>query len=260
MRIDELPRRLVILGGGFIAAELGHVFSALGSQVTVIHRGKKMLRYEDDEVAQRFTDRFAERVDLRLETHPTSVSYSDGEFKLELDCVSDDLELRASDRTVTGDALLVTAGRVPNGGQLGVGSTGVELDDEGYVITDDQLRTTAPGVWALGDIRNSAQLKHLANQDARVVSHNLAHPEDLISIDQDVVPHAVFSHPQIGSVGATERELIDQGIPYLVGRCDYGSVAYGWRSRTTGVSRRPRSTLTDWQSWVRTSSVRNPRR
>ncbi|MGB3411358.1 MAG: mycothione reductase [Microthrixaceae bacterium] len=252
MRIDELPRHLVVIGGGFIAAELGHVFSALGSKVTVIHRGAAMLRHEDVDVSQRFTDAFGEHVDLLLGARPTSVSYRDGEFRIEVtrhsatepvsaagalsaDGVFSTGERAglagsgaAADSVITCDALLVAVGRIPNGAQLGVGTSGVELDDEGYVIVDEHLRTTAPGVWALGDIWNPAQLKHLANQDARVISHNLIHPDEPISIDQDVVPHAVFSHPQIGSVGLTEAELVVQGRDYLVGRCDYAGVAYGW--------------------------------
>lgn len=228
MRVDELPRRLIIIGGGFIAAELGHVFSAFGSQTTVVHRGDRMLRHEDDDVARRFTEVFGEQVDVRLFTHPTSVSYRDGEFRLELVTTDPADPDGAKTSVITGDALLVTIGRTPNGAQLGVGATGVELDDEGYVIADKYLRTSAPGVWALGDIRNPLQLKHLANQDARVVAHNLVNPDDLVEIDQDFVPHAVFSHPQIGSVGKTERQLVAEGRPYLVGRRDYGGTAYGW--------------------------------
>jgi mycothione reductase len=127
-----------------------------------------------------------------------------------------------------GDVLLVTTGRDPNGDELGVTETGVRLDVDGYVLTDDQLRTGVPGIWALGDIRNPQQLKHLANQEQRVVTHNLLHPDDLVSIDQRVVPHAVFSHPQIGSVGRTEAELRAAGRDIVVGRRDYGGVAYGW--------------------------------
>jgi mycothione reductase len=135
--------------------------------------------------------------------------------------------------SVTGDVLLLTTGRDPNGSQLDVIATGVELDADGYVVTDDTLLTAAEGVWALGDIRNPQQLKHLANQEARVVSHNLLHPDDPIRIDQRVVPHAVFSHPQIGSVGATEMELRNAGRLFLVGRREYGDVAYGWAMEDT---------------------------
>lgn len=240
MRIDSLPEHLIILGGGFIAAELGHVFSALGSRVTVVHRGDRMLRHEDSDISARFTECFGDQVDLRLRTTACAVRHDADGFTLELVGASD-VDQHPGDGShelLRGDVLLVTTGRVPNGAQLEVGASGVELDEDGYVVTDQQLRTTAPGVWALGDIRNRFQLKHLANQEARVVSHNLLHPDDLIRIHQDVTPHAVFGHPQIGSVGATEMTLLNQERLYVTGRCDYGGVAYGWALEdTTGFAK-----------------------
>ena len=226
MRIDAVPEHLVILGGGYIAAELGHVFASFGSRVSVVHRGGRLVRHEDTEVSARFTEQFAKRVFLHLNAEARSVSYADGEFTVELDSWHPDgsntLEV------LHGDALLVSAGRVPNGGQLDVTATGVRLDDAGYVITDDTLSTGVDGIWALGDIRNPQQLKHLANQEARVVSHNLRRPDDPVRINQDVVPHAIFSHPEIGAVGEREIDLGTRRHPYRVGRSDYGSVAYGW--------------------------------
>jgi len=227
MRIDRLPEHLIVVGGGFIASELGHVFAAYGSRVTVLHRGPLLLSHEDAEVSRRFTEEFGRRVDLHLSTEVIGVEHARGRFRLLLspapghagpDCPTD----------VEGDALLITTGRVPNGAELGVGATGVGLDGDGYVITDDTLLTDAPGVWALGDIRNPRQLKHLANREAQVVSHNLLHPQDPLHLDERVVPRAVFSHPQVGSVGEREEDLQRRGHPYRVGRRGYDDVAYGW--------------------------------
>lgn len=240
MRVDALPEHLVILGGGFIAAEMGHVFSSLGSRVSVVHRGDRMLRHEDAEVSTRFTECFSERVETYFHAQVASVEHSGGRFLLEVDQDDEGVQLPGHRRCtrIEGDALLVTTGRIPNGEQLGVTRTGVQLDDDGYVVTDDQLRTGVPGIWALGDIRNPQQLKHLANQEQRVVTHNLLHPDALRSIDQRVVPHAVFSHPQVGSVGLTEIQLRAQGRMYVVGRCDYAGVAYGWALEdTTGFAK-----------------------
>lgn len=240
MRIDALPEHLIIMGGGFIAAELGHVFSALGSKVSVVHRGDRMLRHEDAEVSMRFTECFSERVDTYFHAEVSKVDHVEGRFRVQVDQAPEVVDLPGHRHCteLEGDALLVTTGRDPNGDQLGVTETGVRLDDAGYVITDDRLRTGVSGIWALGDIRNPLQLKHLANQEQRVVTHNLLHPEDLISIDQRVVPHAVFSHPQVGSVGLTEMQLRSSGQLYVVGRCDYGGVAYGWALEdTTGFAK-----------------------
>jgi mycothione reductase len=231
MRIDRLPEHLVILGGGYIAAELGHVFAALGSRVSVVHRGDRLVRHEDVEVSNRFTEEFGRRVFLHLNSEVTAVGHRDGEFTVELDCERPGRGAVAE--VLRGDALLVTTGRIPNGSQLDVAATGVRLDAGGYVVTDDTLWTGVDGVYALGDIRNRLQLKHLANQDAKVVRHNLLRPEDPVTIHQDVVPHAIFSHPEIGSVGEREVDLDARRHPYRVGRCDYGGIAYGWALEDT---------------------------
>ena len=240
MRLDALPEHLVVLGGGFIAAEMGHVFSALGSKVSIVHRGDRMLRHEDAEVSARFSEAFCERVDLYFDSHATGVRRDGGRITVDFDqeVGPGGPHFGLTGSSVTGDVLLVTTGRDPNGAQLDVAATGVEMDHEGYVVTDETLATTAEGIWALGDIRNPLQLKHLANQEARVVSHNLLHPDEPMRIDQRVVPHAVFSYPQIGSVGLTEEELRAAGATYLVGRRDYGGVAYGWALEdTTGFAK-----------------------
>ena len=235
MRLDSLPEHLIILGGGFIAAELGHVFSGLGSQVSIVHRGDRMLRHEDPEVSTRFTEEFTKRVDCYFHATASAVHHRDGRFTVEVDQHPEPVE-RPGHRHCTeleGDALLVTTGRTPNGDQLEVTAAGVGLDDHGYVVTDDTLATAAPGVWALGDIRNPLQLKHLANREANVVSHNVLHPDDPVRLDERVVPHAVFSHPQVGSVGETELELRNREQLFVVGRCDYAGVAYGWALEDT---------------------------
>lgn len=226
MRIGVIPEHLIILGGGFIAAEMGHVFAALGSRVSVVHRGSRLLRHLDVDVSTRFTQEFAKRVYLHLDAEVTRVDHTDGEFALAIESAHPQHGTRSE--RLSGDALLVTTGRIPNGDRLGVRNAGVHLDPGGYVVTDETLYTGVEGIWALGDIRNEAQLKHLANQEARVVSHNLLDPEHPLSIDQRVVPHAVFSHPEIGSVGAREVDLDARRRAHRVGRCDHGGVAYGW--------------------------------
>ena len=233
MRVGRRPDHLLVIGGGFIAAEMGHVFASLGSRVSVVHRGGRLLRHGDTEVSVRFTEEFARRVYLHLNTEVRSVAYSAGEYVLELDAKHPDHGGDRQPEVLVGDALLVAAGRVPNGDQLNVTAAGVHLDAAGYVVTDDTLRTHAEGIWAIGDIRNPRQLKHLANHEARVVSHNLLHPEDPRRIDQRVVPHAIFSHPEIGSVGAREVDVRAQRRPYLVGRCGFDAVAYGWALEDT---------------------------
>ena len=167
-------------------------------------------------------------MDLRLETSVSLVEHCmDGEGR-------GVFHLVLSDGTpLTGDELLVATGRTPNGDLAEVALGGIATDDGGYVITDSEMRTTAEGVWALGDVTNPVQLKHTANAEAKVVAHNLLDPAHPRLINRKFIPHAVFGHPQVGSIGPTEQELLAVGRPFLMATRDYASTAYGWAMEET---------------------------
>ena len=230
MRIPRLPEHLIIHGGGFIAYEMAHVFGALGSKVTIITRGHRLLQAEDHDVAQRITEVAGERFDLALGSTVHRVRRAGDGIAVDVTC-------DAGERTIEGDVLLVAAGRIPNSDQLKVQSGGIEVDGMGAVKVDQYGRTTSPGVWALGDINGRHQLKHMANGEAKAVRHNLSHPDDLRAFDERPAPHAVFTSPQIGAVGLTEaqakRRHDDQGDPYCVISHPYGDAAYGWAMEDT---------------------------
>ena len=217
MRLPALPERLGIIGGGFIAAEMGHVFSALGSDVVLFARSTTLLRGFDHEVAERFTEVFGERVELHLGATPTRVRRTD-----------DGIEVTCGDSTFVVDELLVATGRQPNSDVLDAGAVGLALGEGGTVEVDDTMATNLDGVWAIGDIANTHQLKHLANAEAKVAFWNIAHPNDLHHQSYKAVPSAVFSNPQIATVGLTEREASEQGLPFVVGIREYAGTAYGW--------------------------------
>ena len=226
MRLDELPGRLVILGSGYIAAEFAHVFSALGSQVSVVARSNALLRKLDIEISQGFTEVAQQQWDVRLNTELLKVSGDESEVRLDF----------ADGSYVIGDVLLVATGRVPNTAQLGLEIAGIASREDGGVIVDTHGRTNVEGVWALGDVSSDYQLKHVANHEARVVAHNLAHPGDLRSFDHRYVPSAVFTSPQIASVGLNEQQLKIRGRSYVTTSQAYGDTAYGWAMEdTTGV-------------------------
>jgi mycothione reductase len=226
MRVDELPGRIAVLGGGYIATELGNVFGQFGTDVTFILRGDRMLRGEDHEVSDRFTEIYTQKFRTCINTNVLSAHRDGAEIVLELESNGEISELRV-------DEVLVATGRIPNGDQLEVEACGVELDERGYVVTDANLRTAVDGVWALGDITNPLQLKHAANHEARVVAHNLTNPGSMIEADHRFLPHAVFGHPQVAGVGLTEQRCIDQGRPYIAHTQAYGSAAYGWAMEDT---------------------------
>ena len=236
MRVDRVPESLLIVGGGFIAAEMGHVFGAFGSQVTIVQRGPRLLMGEDEQVATRFTELAGRRHRVLLDSEVVGVEPlaggADGAARVSV--------RRAA--TVTGPerveqievgAVLVAAGRLPNTDRLDAAAAGLELDGHGHLVTDGAYRTNVPGVWAFGDVANHFQLKHMANAEMRVVRHNLLHPDTPQTLAHDLVPHAVFSEPQIASVGLTEQQAREAGRPYLVSVRDYADTAYGWALEDT---------------------------
>jgi mycothione reductase len=218
---------MAIVGGGHVAAEFAHVFSALGTAVTVVNRSHRLLRSEDDEIAARFTEELSEQVEIRMETDVASVQTTDeGAVRMVLDGPGGPSEL------IT-DALVIAVGRVPNGDTLNLPAAGIETDEQGRVVVDEYQRTTADGIFALGDVSTEYPLKHVANEEARTVQHNLLQPSAMVATDHRFVPHAVFSEPQIAAVGLTEAQAKEQGIEYRVGTNDYGDTAYGWAMEDT---------------------------
>lgn len=227
MRLPELPERLIIVGSGYIAAEFAHVFGALGSHVSIIARGPGLLRKQDADISNRFTQVAREKWDVRLETTITEAEdLPDGGVRVGL---SDGATLEA-------DVLLIATGRQPNGDRLNLDSVGIELDDEGRVRCDQHGRTAARGVWTLGDVSSPYQLKHVANHEQRVAQANLLKgwdATDLDAFDHRYVPAAVFTHPQIAAVGLTEDEAREAGRDFAVKVQAYGDVAYGWAMEDT---------------------------
>ena len=230
MRIAELPRRLIVLGGGFVACEFAQIFAGLGSQVTQINRSEVLLRGEDHEVSEAFKEEQAKFVNLILNQKISAAETGpDGEvLVITTDRNGVEYEYLA-------DAVLVATGRVRNSDSLNLAAAGVEVGPGGQIRVDKYQRTSQPGIWALGDVSSNYLLKHVANAEARTVAANLlAGDGDLVATDHRYVPHAVFTDPQIASVGATEQQLREWGTPYVVARQRYADVAYGWALEDEG--------------------------
>jgi mycothione reductase len=227
MRIDALPKRLAIIGSGFVSAEFAHVFSSFGVDVTVIARSGALLRHEDGDISARFTALAQEKWDVRLERKLLRASRDAGGIHLDLD-----------GDAVSTDLVLVAVGRKPNSDLLNLPAAGIDVTQTGHVVVDAFQRTTADGVWALGDISSPFEQKHVANHEARVVQHNLLNPSAPIKADHRFVPHAVFTAPQVASVGLTEEQARDQDVRYVTAKQDYADIAYGWAMEdTTGFAK-----------------------
>lgn len=223
MRLPEQPGRMLVVGGGYIGAELAHVFSAFGTRVTVSARGGQLLRHLDDDIVTAFTASAREQWDVRTSTTVTDLERGEGGIAATL---SDGSEVEV-------DVVLVATGRRPSTVDLGLDVAGVDVHDDGRVVVDAHGRTTVEGVWALGDVSSPFQLKHVANHEARIVAHNLAHPGDLRSFDHVVVPAAVFTHPQVATVGLTEAQARARGHDTVTYTQRYGDTAYGWAMEDT---------------------------
>ncbi|WP_026917680.1 mycothione reductase [Gordonia shandongensis] len=222
MRLASLPARLAIVGSGYIAAEFAHVFSALGVEVIQLARTGRLMRALDDDISARFTEVAGRQWTVR---HGSDVAGA-------LDMGDDGVRLTFRDGGhVDADAVLVATGRIPNGDRLGLDTVGVDLLDDGRVPVDEFGRTSARGVWALGDVSSPYQLKHVANAEQRTITENVLlgwDSADLHRLNHRVVPAAVFTRPQIAVVGLTESQARETGRDIAVKVQAYGDVAYGW--------------------------------
>ncbi|MBV8542771.1 MAG: mycothione reductase [Pseudonocardiales bacterium] len=226
MRVDEVPASLVVIGGGVIAAELGHVFDAFGATVSIVQRGPRLLMAEDEQVSARFTELAQRRFRVLLNTTVTAVAPRSGG-------VSVTVERDGRTEVLTAAMLLVATGRRPNTDLLDAAAGGLEVDGHGHLVTDDTYQTSVPGVWAFGDATNHFQLKHMANAEARIVRHNLTHPDAPRRLPHTLVPHAVFSDPQIAGVGLTEAQARRRGTDHVIAVRRYADTAYGWALEDT---------------------------
>jgi mycothione reductase len=231
MRIDGPPRHVVVVGGGYIAAEFAAIFHGFGSEVVQVNRSQRLLRGNDEEISRHFAEAAARRWKLELGFSLQAVEDNgDGRVSAVFDD-GDGKQLRLET-----DIVLMATGRVPNTDRLDVGAAGFDLNNDKTLSVDARLRILSDGeplegVYALGDIANRYQLKHVANREARVVAHNLEHPDGQRSIDYTGVPFAVFSNPQVAAVGLTEEEArqdAEDGTDIVVAVQEYGSTAYGW--------------------------------
>ena len=203
LRLETPPDHLVVFGGGYVAAELGHLFGTFGSDVTFVCREPTLQPEVDEEVAEAFTERYEERFTVHTGYGPTAVSEADGTVTLEAAPTELDGRLPVS---ASGDALLIADGRVPNTEGLNLDAIGVETDEYGFVETDEYLRTATDGVWAVGDVAGNYLLKHSASHEVAAVARNI-YDDERSPVDYTAMPLAVFASPEVASVGAREDDL-----------------------------------------------------
>ena len=218
MRLPEQPKSLVIVGGGFIAMEFAHVFAGLGTDVTIVNRSETLLRWLDTDLSSRFNKQARERFNVITHVNVNDLENTSTGVKVSLD----------NGAALDADAILVATGRIPNGDQMNLDAAGIDMHNDGRIKVDDYGRTTAEGIWALGDVSSPYMLKHVANAETKAVRHNMLNPDDMVPMPHDHVPSAIFTHPQIATVGLTEEQARGMDLDITVKVQNYGDVAYGW--------------------------------
>ena len=218
--LRDLPESLVILGGGYIAVELGYYFESVGTDVTIIEMMDSLVPREDGEVAAAFTEIAAERHEVYTGHRVTAVEEG-GEGHAVHAETEDGEEL-----TVEGSEVLVALGRRPTSDGLGLDVAGIAVDDRGFIETNEYLETSAEGVWAQGDVAGNALFKHSGDYETRYTIANAVHDEHR-AVDFSAMPHTIFTEPQIAGVGSTEEELQETGTDYRVGRAAFSDSAMG---------------------------------
>jgi pyruvate/2-oxoglutarate dehydrogenase complex dihydrolipoamide dehydrogenase (E3) component len=218
MDLEEAPAHLIVIGGGYIGCELGQAFRRFGSEVSIVQRAPRLLPGEEPDASTVIERSFREEgIDVLTAHELRSVRWTDGRLTV---------EVRGPDgtsRSLGGTQLLVAAGRTPNTDTLKAERAGVELDPKGFVRVDDELRTTASGIWAIGDVNGAQPFTRVCQEEAKVAFAN-AFRDAGLRMSRASLPHAVFTDPEVGSVGLTENAAREQGHDVLAGLVPFGRI------------------------------------
>ena len=217
MEIDELPEKLIIIGGGYIGIEFGQMFNRFGTDVAILQAGEQLMNREDKDMAEEVQTILEEDgIDLYLNTMAKEVSQED-EIRILAEIDGEKIE-------ITGSDILVATGRVPNSDGLGLNNTDIEIDEQGYIQTDNSLETSVSGIYALGDIKGGPAFTHISYDDYRIVKDNLLKDRDS-DIANRILPYTLYMDPQLGRVGLTEKEADEQGYSFKVAKMPMKRVA-----------------------------------
>jgi dihydrolipoamide dehydrogenase len=223
LRLTERPESMVIVGGGYVAAEFAHFFEAMGTKVTIVQRNERLVPEEEPEISDLIKTALSRRMKVLTGTEAVEV-HQTGKV------VTVTAREKDSGKVIelTAQALLIAAGRRSNADVLMVQNTGVKTNERGYIVVDEYLETTKKNIWAFGDAIGKKMFRHSANHEAELVWHNAVHGKKS-RMNYLTVPHAVFSYPEIASVGLTEEQAgkLMGKHEVLVGKAMYTDVVRG---------------------------------
>jgi pyruvate/2-oxoglutarate dehydrogenase complex dihydrolipoamide dehydrogenase (E3) component len=218
MELTELPRHLIVIGGGYIGCELGQAFSRFGSRVTIIQKGKHLVAEEDPDVSTILERVFAEEgIEVLLEQAVIAVEKTNGGIQVSVRSESGD------EATVEGSHLLIAADRIPNS-DLDLARAGIATEGKQFIRVDDSLQTNVPGIWAVGDINGQQPFTRICQEEGKIAFAN-AFENARINIQRQYLGHAIFTEPQVGSVGLTLPQAREHGIDAEGGLVTFDNVA-----------------------------------
>ena len=211
MKLESLPRHLIIVGGSYIGLEFGQMFRRFGSEITIIEMGPRLIQREDEDVSTAIHEMLAgEGIEIRLNAKCIRLEKAAGEIAAGVDCTNSPPE-------VSGSHLLLAVGRRPNTEDLGLENAGVLTDKRGYITVDDQLRTNVPGIWALGDCNGKGAFTHTSYNDFEIVAANVL-DNDPRNVSDRITAYALYIDPPLGRAGMTDAEARRSGAKALAGK------------------------------------------
>lgn len=229
LHLMEQPKSMIIVGGGYIAAEFGHFFSAVGTEVTILGRNPHLVKNEDPDISEILREELSKRMNVQTNQEVIEVREEKG-MKI---VIAKNRET-GEETEYKGEVLLIAAGRRSNADLFKPEKTGVKVDKHGWVIVDEYFRTSKKGIWAFGDAIGKYQFRHVANDESQIVWNNLSKVinndknREFLTMDYHAVPRAVFSYPPIAAVGMTMKEAEESGHQLYVGEADYSIAAKGF--------------------------------
>jgi pyruvate/2-oxoglutarate dehydrogenase complex dihydrolipoamide dehydrogenase (E3) component len=238
MDVDFLPEHLIIIGGSYIGLEFGQMYRRFGSKVTIIEMGPRLIQHDDEDVSEAVKEILEnEDINIRLNSECISFRQSNDQVIVGVDCAKGDKE-------VAGSHVLLAVGRVPNTHDLGLEKAGIEVDDRGIILVDDQLRTNVPGVWALGDCNGKGAFTHTSYNDYEIVAANIL-DNDPRRVSDRILAYALYIDPPLGRVGMTEAEVRKTGRKAYIAKRPMTHVS---RARERGETQGFMKILVDAQS------------
>lgn len=223
--LNVLPQRLIIVGGGYIGLEFASMYAEFGSKVTLLEGGNRFMPRNDQDIANSVKEVLEKKgIEIHLNARAQSIHDTNDGVTLTYSDVSD-----GTPYFVDGDAILIATGRKPMIEGLNLQAAGIGVDAHGAIVVNDQLRTTVPHVWSMGDVKGGAQFTYLSLDDFRIIRDQLFGDKKRDIGDRDPVPYAVFIDPPLAHIGLTEEEALKRGYSFKVSRLPATSVV---RSRT----------------------------